>query len=123
MQNNNKLFKIVNYTLEENQIVVDIDRHGKEEEIKIPRRPYEQWLEDSSRLEWVNDWSNHEGMHMQQTGTFELDMYWHDSFIDKKNDLYDWLILKKVSEGVFKIEQPLSNILGGHFFNALNAVI
>lgn len=118
-----QLFEIDDYTLEENIIVVDILKNGREKEIKINRNIYQSWLQDSGRLEWVFDTGNYRGEHIQEIGTLAMDDYWQDIMVDKNNDLYDFIVLKMVAEDAFNIKQPLSNILGTHFINTLKEAI
>jgi hypothetical protein len=118
-----QLFEIDDFELQENKILVDIFKGGKPQTVTIPRASYEKWLSDSGRLDWVTDSCTYNGEHEQKTGTLTIDYYWFDVCTEKKSDLYDWIVLKWISEGVFNIEQPLANIMGGHFFTALNAAI
>lgn len=118
-----KLFEIENFILQDDKIFVNILKRGKEESIKINRAEYEKWLISSGRLEWINDSVSYNGEHEQDSGTIAIDNYWNDINVDKDNDLYDWILLKWVAEDVFEIKQPLSNILGFHFFTSLTTAI
>lgn len=121
MQSNNKLFEIDEYDLQDDKILVYLFKKGKQEIVTIPRAKYEEWLSDSSRLDWVTDNVNYCGEHDQQTGTLAIDIYWTGIF-DVTPDLYDWIVLKMVAEDVFDIQTPLANILGGHFYDSLTTI-
>lgn len=111
-----QLFEIDEYTLWDKEIEVFLMNDTQEKEINIPREKFEQWLEDSGRLNYCNDSVNYAGDHIQETGTISIDHYWDNIFIDKKPDLYDYILLKVVdAKKIFDIESPLKRILENAF--------
>lgn len=116
----NQLFEVDEYLVEPDTILVNIFKDGKSRIVKIPREDFEKWLQDSGRLDWCEDRADYRGEHIQATGTLTIEEYWSEYDETKFPDLYDWLVLNRMGENAFDIQKPLSNILGGHFFTALN---
>lgn len=44
--------------------------------LELCRSCFEQWLDDTGRLEWVSDNTGYDGGHYQQNGTMIIDDYW-----------------------------------------------
>lgn len=114
------MFEIDEFELKDDRILVSISKNNEQQTVAIPRAKYEEWLKDSSRLDWVYDTVTCDGEHDQQTGTLPIDIYFEDI---PHNDLYDWIVLKWVAEDVFNIQQPMENILGSNFYNSLKEAV
>jgi len=116
MANLRQLFEIDDYNVWEKEIECFLVNNTQEKEINIPREKFEQWLEDSDRLDYCHDSVDYKGDHIQETGTISIDHYWDNIFIDKKPDLYDYILLKIVdAKKIFDIESPLKRILENAF--------
>lgn len=61
--------------------------------IEVCRACFEQWLEDSGRLEWCNDTSDEAGEHLQSVGTLPVEEYWqHAEYETKTDDLRAYIM-------------------------------
>lgn len=124
MANLRKLFEIDDYDLQEEKIKVTIAKGDQFKNVSFSRARFERWMLKTGRLDYCNDRANCFGEHIQETGTLDIEDYWYDINIDKKKDLYEYIILKVADpDKIFDIKKPLSNILGGHFFTALEGAI
>ena len=112
MSKNNKLFEITDFTLFESEIEVTVERGECEKTISVPRGRFEKWLQNTDRLDYCSDYADCQGEHVQQTGTYSIEGYWSDINIEKKVDLYEFIILKMMDvRKIFDIETPLKQIL------------
>ena len=111
-----QLFEIDDFNLWDKEIEVFLIQGEKEKEVSISRAKFEKWLKDSGRLDYCNDSADYAGEHQQETGSISLDNYWNDIMIDKRKDLYDYIILNMVDNRIiFDIESPIKRILENAF--------
>lgn len=110
-----QLFEIDDFNLWDKEIEVFLIQGEKEKEKSISRAKFEKWLEDSGRLDYCNDAVDHEGEHVQVTGTIDIENYWDDILLDKRQHLYDYILLNIDPEKIFDIESPLKRILEDAF--------
>lgn len=111
MANLKQLFEITDFTLFDEEIEVTIERGEREKTISVPRARFEKWLQNTDRIDYCKDYCE-AGEHVQQTGTFTIENYWGDINIEKKTDLYEFIVLKMMDvRKTFDIETPLKSIL------------
>ena len=112
MANLKQLFEINDFTLFDEEIEVTVERGQREKTISVPRARFEKWMQNTDRLDYCNDYADCQGEHVQQTGTFSIEGYWSDINIEKKVDLYEFIVLKIMDvRQIFDIETPLKQIL------------
>lgn len=111
-----KLFEIEDFNLWEDEIEVFLTKGEVQREKNIPRAKFENWLKDSGRLDWEDNYSDHTGEHVQETGSMTIDQYWDDCHFEQKCfDLYEYLILHMDVRKVFDVESPIFRILATAF--------
>jgi hypothetical protein len=99
------------YYLEEGILVVWVNVESKYSyNLYTSRNGYEDWLHESGKLEWCQDWSDETGAHQQLTGTFTIEEYW-SNFKEKE-------ILKDITEYVNKIYAKHKDTLNKIIVNA-----
>ncbi len=112
MSKNTNLFEIEDFNLFDEEIEVIAVKDEREKTISVPRSMFEKWLQNTDRLDYCNDFADYAGEHQQQTGTISIEDYWADINIEKKVDLYEFIILKMMdSRKIFDIQTPLKSIL------------
>lgn len=63
------------------------------ETMELCRSCFEQWLEDTGRLQWVSDTTGYNGDHYQQAGPLAIDDYWeYGEYETKTADLKAFVI-------------------------------
>jgi hypothetical protein len=86
------LMKIIDFNLDrdDNQLTVETDKYRS---CQINLEQFEAWLKRTDRLQWIHDWSDHDGGHCQENGEYSLDQYWQmaDAFI--KHDIYEFIVI------------------------------
>lgn len=58
----------------------------------IPKREINQWLEDTGRLTWRQDWVNESGEHCQLTGHITANRYWRYESRNHEADVRDYIV-------------------------------
>lgn len=100
--------KILDYKLQDKTILISFTNSDSEKEISIEE--FEIWLDESSKLEWINDKSDHNGEHKQSSGKFmDFDEYYESTKKeDFLNDLQEYLTEKENSifEKLAQITKP-----------------
>ena len=69
--------------------VITIETYS--DDIKVSKKDFSQWLEDSGHLNWVID-SEENGEHQQKEGQISIGHYWAESYkSDILKDLQEYL--------------------------------
>lgn len=89
-----KSFQVIEYDLEYLAIKVLIKKGNQESEVSINRQKYEDWLENTDRLEWEDDVSDAYGEHYQRSGRLSINEYWDSSAEQIRFDLYEYIIIQ-----------------------------
>lgn len=112
MNANVKLFEIIDFNLFDEEIEVIAVKGEREKTISVPRARFEKWLQNDGRLNYCIDSVDHTGEHVQDLGTISIEDYWSDINIEKKRDLYEFIVLKMMdSRKIFDIQTSLQSIL------------
>ena len=74
----------------------------------LPLKDFERWLKKTDRLKWIEDWSDHDGEHCQESGEYTLSQYWDMGSRFVSSDIYDFIVIHFVNP--FKSES-LNKIL------------
>lgn len=112
MANLKQLFEIEDFNLFDEEIEVIASKGEQEKTISVPRGRFEKWLVNTDRLEYCTDSVDHTGEHVQDLGTISVEDYWDDINIEKKRDLYEFIILKMMdSRKIFDVQISLKSIL------------
>lgn len=71
-------FSIDDFSTTAHLIAVQYNTPNMSENITLElcRSCFEQWLDETGRLEWVTDTTGYDGDHYQQSGTLAIDDYW-----------------------------------------------
>lgn len=70
-----KKFEITEYNVDRdcNVLCADLST-GHRCHIQLDQ--FENWLNSTDRLEWVNDWADHDGDHCMVSGKYSIAEYW-----------------------------------------------
>lgn len=105
-----KLFKITDFSVEhdDNEIIATLDTQHV---CHIPLNKFERWLKQTDRLEWVHEYSDNTGDHIQETGRYTMDQYWGMSRAYLKYDIYEFIGIHfidpftSIKESIIKINR------------------
>jgi len=90
-----KQFKVIDFNKDQftNILTVDLDCNR----CHIPLDKFEKWLGSTDKLNWVHDWSDHDGEHCQESGRYNISQYWDMSQKQIQHDIYDFIDIHFVS--------------------------
>lgn len=93
-----KLFTIQDYVIEENKIILFIEKNGKEAEITFTLEKFELWLETSDRLLteiyiFGQEWPDGDTRMVRM----DIEEYWQQPCNYIKEDLYEYVILRLIA--------------------------
>lgn len=86
------LFEIIDYNADTDCNVLTVDL-STDNRCHIPLDKFQAWLKPTDRLQWVHDWSDHDGDHCQETGEYSLDQYWQMAHAFIKHDIYEFIVI------------------------------
>ena len=90
-----QLFTVLDFNRDQdtNILTVDLDCNR----CHIPLKKFEKWLDRTDRLDWVHDWSDHNGDHCQETGRYNISQYWEMSAKQINKDIYEFIVIHFVN--------------------------
>ena len=101
-----KLFEITDYNKDNKILTVDLSTGNR---CHIPLLNFETWLIRSERLQWIADYPDHNGEHVQEAGIMSLEQYWEMSHHFIHADIYDFIVIHFVDDSK-SIQQSLKKI-------------
>lgn len=111
-------FSIESYDINQNEIIVMLQKYNIGIPITIPVDRFEWWLRLNGKLEWIIDTSDHQGEHQQFFGTMSIPEYWatEEKYIIK--DLYEYITSNPITrEGVLFTNSTESILLAFELHN------
>lgn len=103
----NQLFQISHFYRSSKWIVVYI--RGQQASYNVNREDFEQWLERTDRLEWINVTPDYSGEPVEETGTYTMKEYWALPSWQIERHLYEHIIYSQ-SDGYFDLKKSIDKV-------------